>query len=229
MSEMYYKGIDTSNRILDVARQLFYEKGPEKTSMTEIAEKAFVQRTTITYYFKNKDNLLMEIAGDALSNVYRQASEITDDLRLLPLIGQIIVYYLTCTDSKYGRIVSDYYRYYNVFNEQFHANYISILCHLYASLYDGETCDLSDNEKLYFHHYINLAQAVAMIDYSLSHPGEVTYKDMALVDLHNKAQVFGPEAQMRMIPLFNEAVDVFENHPFSKITDFQEKFLQYNG
>ncbi len=55
---MQTKKTDIQKNILDVARELFLEKGYAKTSMRTIAQKANVTLSNIYNYFKNKDEIL---------------------------------------------------------------------------------------------------------------------------------------------------------------------------
>lgn len=50
--------LETKNKIIRAAEQLFSEKGFDGTSVNEIAEKAGVNKPLIYYYFKSKDGLL---------------------------------------------------------------------------------------------------------------------------------------------------------------------------
>ena len=45
----------TRQRIIDAANQLFYRKGYNRTSFTDVVEEADVPRGNIYYYFKTKD------------------------------------------------------------------------------------------------------------------------------------------------------------------------------
>jgi AcrR family transcriptional regulator len=56
------KKIETRNRILDVAIQLFQERGLEQTSVDEIAAQANISRGTFFNYFGGKESILHEIA-----------------------------------------------------------------------------------------------------------------------------------------------------------------------
>ena len=49
------------NDILDVAMKLFYEKGYDAVSMSDIAEKVGLKKPTLYLYFKNKDALFFAI------------------------------------------------------------------------------------------------------------------------------------------------------------------------
>jgi AcrR family transcriptional regulator len=50
-------GASTQERILQAARELFSEAGYERTSLTEIAERAGLTRPAINYYFVSKEDL----------------------------------------------------------------------------------------------------------------------------------------------------------------------------
>jgi AcrR family transcriptional regulator len=50
--------LETKDKIIRAAEQLFSEKGFDGTSVNEIAEKAGVNKPLIYYYFKSKDGLL---------------------------------------------------------------------------------------------------------------------------------------------------------------------------
>ncbi len=52
---------DTRERILDVALDLFIEKGYDKTSLREIAEQLGVTKAALYYHFKSKQDILMAL------------------------------------------------------------------------------------------------------------------------------------------------------------------------
>ena len=67
---------DTVGLIVEVARQIFFEKGYEKATTREISERAGISKATLYYHFKNKEELLFGIvnrASDELVNNMRQA------------------------------------------------------------------------------------------------------------------------------------------------------------
>jgi AcrR family transcriptional regulator len=53
-------GADTRQQILDAARELFAEKGFERTTMRAVGERAGVDPALISYWFRSKDGLLLE-------------------------------------------------------------------------------------------------------------------------------------------------------------------------
>jgi AcrR family transcriptional regulator len=55
------KAISTRERILDVALDLFTEKGFDGTSLREIAEQLGVTKAALYYHFASKDDILMAL------------------------------------------------------------------------------------------------------------------------------------------------------------------------
>ena len=55
-------------RIVDAARRLFYEKGYERTTLDDIAERLQVTKPFIYSYYKNKNELLHEIAQQCITD-----------------------------------------------------------------------------------------------------------------------------------------------------------------
>src|ERR1700722_4020760 len=51
----------TRDRILDVARDLFVEKGFDKTSLREIAEQLGFSKAALYYHFASKDDIFMAL------------------------------------------------------------------------------------------------------------------------------------------------------------------------
>ena len=55
------EGKSTRERILDVALDLFIEKGYDKTSLREIAEQLGFTKAALYYHFANKEDILMAL------------------------------------------------------------------------------------------------------------------------------------------------------------------------
>ncbi len=55
------RGASTKERILDVALDLFTEKGFDGTSLREIAERLGVTKAALYYHFASKDDILMAL------------------------------------------------------------------------------------------------------------------------------------------------------------------------
>lgn len=68
--------MDTKARIIQAAEQLFVEKGYENVSVREIAKASGCSHTAIYLYFKDKKELLNEIAQTPISVLHDQMKEI---------------------------------------------------------------------------------------------------------------------------------------------------------
>jgi AcrR family transcriptional regulator len=75
-ADVITEAVSTRDRILDVALDLFIEKGFDKTSLREIAEQLGFTKAALYYHFASKDDILMalhmrlhEIGRDALGNL----------------------------------------------------------------------------------------------------------------------------------------------------------------
>ena len=73
--------LKTRQSIMDVAKKIFSERGYEKTNLTDIAEAANVTRGAIYWYFKNKDELFIDLCKELEhkeNNVFHSIEFITD-------------------------------------------------------------------------------------------------------------------------------------------------------
>ncbi len=59
-------GDESRRRILDAAEELFAERGFDRTSFVDIAERSGISRGSIPWHFKNKDGLLMAVFDRAM-------------------------------------------------------------------------------------------------------------------------------------------------------------------
>ena len=60
-------GEESRRRILDAAEELFAERGFERTSFVDIAERSGISRGSIPWHFTNKDGLLLAVVERALA------------------------------------------------------------------------------------------------------------------------------------------------------------------
>jgi len=63
MHNKSYNYNETKQLIFDTAKSLFYEKGYYSTSIGNISEVANVNRALVSYYFKSKGNLALQIVN----------------------------------------------------------------------------------------------------------------------------------------------------------------------
>jgi AcrR family transcriptional regulator len=60
----YKTGLETKQKIYLTAKQLFYEYGFIKTTLAEIAKESETNKAMVAYYFKNKNNLALEVYNE---------------------------------------------------------------------------------------------------------------------------------------------------------------------
>lgn len=71
-------------RIVDAARRLFYEKGYERTTLDDIAQRLEVTKQFIYSYYKNKTELLHEISMQCIGECLKTQSRILAGKLTLP-------------------------------------------------------------------------------------------------------------------------------------------------
>ncbi len=67
---MNAKKQDNRQRIIEAANMLFYQRGYNQTSFTEIADTAGIPRGNFYYYFKSKDDILAAVIKDRLQHIH---------------------------------------------------------------------------------------------------------------------------------------------------------------
>lgn len=72
---MASKSERTRQRIVDAANQLFYRKGYNRTSFSDVVEAAEVPRGNIYYYFKTKDEILRAVIRSRLETIRNMLAE----------------------------------------------------------------------------------------------------------------------------------------------------------
>ena len=70
------RGSQTKENILQVASQLFDQKGYDRTSMNEIAEALGITKPSLYYHFKDKERLVLAV-------VQRASHSLLDDLQVV--------------------------------------------------------------------------------------------------------------------------------------------------
>nr|WP_320026651.1 TetR/AcrR family transcriptional regulator [uncultured Acetobacterium sp.] len=75
----YKAGLQTKHKIYVTAKQLFYEHGFIKTTLAEIAQESDTNKAMVAYYFKNKNNLALEIYNEYMvANKVRTQNSINE-------------------------------------------------------------------------------------------------------------------------------------------------------
>lgn len=90
------------NKIIEVATNVFIEKGYAETSMSEIAAKVGINRPALHYYFRTKDKMFEAVFGDIIMSI-------------IPKVFDIIIQ----TEKSIGKRVEEIIdTYYNLFLEK---------------------------------------------------------------------------------------------------------------
>lgn len=90
------KDLNTEERILKAAEEVFQHKGFEGARMREIADKASINKGLLHYYFKTKNKLFQVIFTKALGKTLLKVQEImSSEAPLLDKIDQFVDNYLS--------------------------------------------------------------------------------------------------------------------------------------
>lgn len=78
---------------LDTARQLFFEKGYEKTSVNDIIEKVGVAKGTFYHYFKSKEDLLDQLVNHFIEKSVSKVEEMMErrDMNAVERMNQFFI------------------------------------------------------------------------------------------------------------------------------------------
>jgi len=72
------KDLSTEQKILEAARQVFFDKGMHGARMQDIADKAGINKAMLHYYFRSKDKLFETIFTDASNHFFPMLNAIID-------------------------------------------------------------------------------------------------------------------------------------------------------
>ncbi len=109
MKKKYETGIETRKLILKESRKLFLEKGFRNTSYDDICKAAHVNRGSIYYHFKQKDNLRYEILWDLFFEYKKEAASYTAVSSEQYIFTLYLIWNKILTDKEIGRFFIDYY------------------------------------------------------------------------------------------------------------------------
>jgi TetR/AcrR family acrAB operon transcriptional repressor len=82
------KALETRERILDAAEDVFYDKGVSSTSLSDVAQAAGVTRGAIYWHFKNKVDLFDAMCRRVRNPIMSMIEEMADEKTADPL-GQL--------------------------------------------------------------------------------------------------------------------------------------------
>ena len=79
------KALETRERIIDAATDVFYDKGVSNTSLNDVAQAAGVTRGAIYWHFKNKADLFDAVCLRVKTPISLMVDEVADEKTLDPL------------------------------------------------------------------------------------------------------------------------------------------------
>lgn len=84
-------------QLIETARRLFTEKGFSETTMSDIASEAGIKRSTLHYYFANKDVMFQAVFGMIVESLMPRLQEIMrSDLPFMERLGLVADEYFGC-------------------------------------------------------------------------------------------------------------------------------------
>ena len=86
--------VEMRQRIIDASIEMFLQEGYEKTSIRNIAEKIEYSPATIYLYYKDKDELLYDVQGQAFEKLYQAFEENAKSKDPLKRLEQIMLTYV---------------------------------------------------------------------------------------------------------------------------------------
>ena len=97
---------DVEKKLIDAARELFYERGFTGVTVRDIAGKADVNLALLHYYFRTKEKIFEVVFKDAFALLFRKLNKaLTSDKSLFEKIGMMVAGYVS-TGIKYPRLPS---------------------------------------------------------------------------------------------------------------------------
>lgn len=97
---------DVEKKIIDAARELFYEKGFTGVTVRDIASKAEVNLALLHYYFRTKEKVFEVVFNEAFTLLFRKLNRaMSSDVDLFEKIRLIVSSYIT-TAMKYPQLPS---------------------------------------------------------------------------------------------------------------------------
>lgn len=100
--------IERRNEILQAAEKLFYEKGYDSTSITDILKIVGIAKGTLYYYFTSKEEIMNAIIDKTIKEVLVKANKVADD-NSLTFIEKLKGVILSCRlEGNNGHIIMEH-------------------------------------------------------------------------------------------------------------------------
>lgn len=106
----YENGITTRRVILDVSKKLFYAQGVHETTFDDICREAHVNRGSIYYHFKEKENIRYEVIWEHTQRNLNTAKKLCQDSRIAPSLAMYLLWQQIWQDGGVRRFYMEYFR-----------------------------------------------------------------------------------------------------------------------
>lgn len=108
----------TKDLIICACKELFYEKGYRETSYDDICAKAHLNRSSVYYYFKEKEALRHAVFKAWQKDFYRLAEKYCDDPDYCYMLGEYLHWERMAHDRKMLSCMLKHYLDYPVFDPE---------------------------------------------------------------------------------------------------------------
>lgn len=99
---------NTSQIILDAAKRLFYKKGINRTTLTDIARNSHIAHSLISYYFKDKAGVIYAVMQREYQAMARKADNIAESKQDSGIIWLYLFWYKYANEKEYARFFDEY-------------------------------------------------------------------------------------------------------------------------
>ena len=139
----YSVGVATRNKIYEVSKHLFYERGIKDTSYADICKVAEVNRGLIPYYFKSKSKLAIMVLNEFVDSMGAAVESRWGDQSLDPLtenaLIELLQFELLEEDGHVLRFYGE-----AMASSDFHDQLLAVQARVITQLSQGAPIELSD-------------------------------------------------------------------------------------
>ncbi|MBO4360070.1 MAG: TetR/AcrR family transcriptional regulator [Eubacteriaceae bacterium] len=105
---MSYVAEDTRQKLIEAAREQFYKKGINDTTLEKITKQAFVQPSAVSYYFGGKRGLIENVIDGFYNRIYEKVETISDNEEIKPILWIYVLWNNIAFDSNIARCMTEY-------------------------------------------------------------------------------------------------------------------------
>ncbi len=112
---LYENGLDTRKAILNTCSHLFVEKGYHNSSIDDICREAHVNRGSIYYHFKDKENIRYEVLWGQILHAIDTVKQFCTNPDREVMLAMFVLWDSICRDEGIRRFHMDYFNDYPVY------------------------------------------------------------------------------------------------------------------